>query len=76
MGCEFSHTPSHMSYIIGFGNTQQQIRRLYTKIIISGMWVGLIPMNNSPLDPLSLVESYLLIIIHPFHIATSDYYFY
>jgi hypothetical protein len=57
MGCDSSHPPSYMSLMIGFGNTQQQIRRLYTMIIISGMWVGLIPMNNSPLDPLSLVES-------------------
>jgi len=57
MGCDSSHPSSYMSLMIGFGNTQKKNRRLYTMIIILGMWVGLIPMNNSPLGPLSLVES-------------------
>ena len=49
-------------------------RRLYNMIIILGMWVGLISMNNSSLDPLSLVESYSPHHFHPSRIAANDYY--
>jgi hypothetical protein len=46
-----------MKSMTGFGNTQQQNTRLYTMIIILGMWIELIPLNKIPLGPLSLVKS-------------------
>jgi hypothetical protein len=50
MGCDFSHPPSYMYSMIGFGNTQSKIRRfIYNKNL--GKWVELIYMGNSPLDP-------------------------
>ena len=51
MGCDHSHPPSYMSLMIGLSYTQSTNKRLHAKIKNSGMWVGLIPMNNSPLDP-------------------------
>jgi hypothetical protein len=76
MGCDFSHPPSYMNSMIGFGNTQQQTKGLHTMIIFFGMWVGLIPMHKTPLGPLSLVESYPPIIFSLVHITINDYHLY
>jgi hypothetical protein len=37
--------------------TLNKKKKVNTMIIILGIWVGLIPMNNSLLGPLSLMES-------------------